>query len=497
MRFRRFFFSLFLSGVTIAVCGVCHSATNLVVNPVLVQVGEKWIAVVNVDVQVASGSRSRLDFILDYAKDGIVNGEDFPLFSFLVTEGQRFKISGVAYPNIPGDLDDSQNGHLSIFVPIGLDVEYLVPLIVQIDDGFGATRAPLSLLPVQSGYEISGKVYRDLNPGLGTPALVFIESMIGNVEHQMVVATDSTGNFSTRVPWEGSYTVYALNPRMVAVANSGGGAQIQRGEGLPIAPVNLNLTSIGLRKIRGKVKGPQQEGIPFALVYATAGDPDDEEGPTAASFSIADVNGNYELPAVSGGWFLEALNLHTRGYVEDDDGIGLENVSVTSWDVVGKDLVALHPIKSLVTGRLLRGDTIPPRGIPGVTANAHQAPGGGDIRWFDQEGSNTEGRFVLGAFEGQWFFHISSETLPKGANLICPSGWPVTIPLNGVLDLGDIILYPACDRVQHFFFNGCEFLRAVGESITPQDLFGTAEHWNGLRGATMTRPAFLALIRGG
>ncbi len=496
MRIRLNFFFLFLSGVAFAVCGICHSATNLVLNPVLVQVGGKWIAVVNVDVQVASGSRSRLDFVLDYARDGMINGEDFPLFSFLVTEGQRFKISGVAYPNIPGDLDDSQNSHLSVSVPIDLDVEYLVPLIVQVDDGFGPVRAPLGLLPAQTGYEIAGKVYRDLNPGLGTPALVFIESTIGNVEHQMVVATDSAGNYSTRVPWEGSYTVYALNPRMVAVASTGGGAQIQRGEGLPIAPVNLNLTSIGLRKIRGKVNGPQQEGIPFTLVYATAGDPDDEEGPTAASFTIADLNGNYELPVVNGSWFLQALNLHTRGYVEDDEGIGLENVSVAGWDVVGEDLVALHPIKSLVTGRLLRGDTIPPQGIPGVATNVHQAPGGGDIRWFDRKGSDTGGRFVLGAFEGQWFFHISSESLPKEANLICPSGWPVTIPLNGVLDLGDIILYPTCDRVQHFFFNSGEFLRATGESISPQDLLGTTQHWRWLKGTKMTRPDFLAMIRG-
>ncbi len=496
MGIRRFFFRLFLSGMVIAMTWECHAAINLIINSVLVQTGEKWIARINVDVNVASGSQSRLDFILDYAKDGIVNGEDFPLFSFLVTEGKRFKISGLAYPNIPGDLDDAQNGHLSVFVPIGMDVQYFVPLIVQIDDGFGAVRAPLNFQPTQTGYEISGKVYRDFNPGLGTPSLVFIEYMDENNEHQTVVATDSSGNYSTRVPWAGTYVVYALNPRMVAVAANGGGAQIQRGEGLPASPVNLNLTSIGLRKIRGKVKGPLQEGIPLALIYASAGDPDSEGGETAASIAIADLNGNYELPVVNGQWFLEALNLHTRGYVEDDDGIGLENIAVTGWDVAGKDITALHPIKSLVTGRLLRGDTIPPQALPGVTTIVHQELGGGSERWFDAKGSNTDGSFVLGAFDGQWFFQISPDNLPVGANLICPSGWPVTIPSFGVLDLGDLILYPACNRVQHFFFNGGEFMREAGESITPQDLLGTAEHWNGLGRTMMTRPDFLSLIRG-
>jgi hypothetical protein len=477
--------------------GELPAASNLTIDPVVFHQNNLVAALIYVFVDVEPGSRSRLDFILDYGRDGTVNGDDYPLFTYFITEGQQLKVSDLAYPNVPGDFDNTQDGHLSAFVVIGMNNQYVVPFVVRIDDGNGAAQAVLEALTVSPGYDVSGKVVRDADPGLGTPSLVFIDYVHELIQYRSIVATDEAGNFSTTVPWGGSYMVYAQAPGMVATVADGGGMSITRQTGSPTPPVNLNLTATGLREIRGRVEGPGGQGIPFASVYAVDLDPSGtSEYPLALSMGIADETGGYTVPVVDGKWSLVAPGLHVRGFVEDDEDIGLEDIAVSGSDVTGQTIVAKHPIESLVTRRLFRGDTNPPAVLPGVTGLVYREEAGGEEWWFDAKGTSNQGRFILGAFGGEWTFEVVESNFPVGANLAPPLPRIVTVTTGEVLDLGDIYLYPGYDRVQHLILNGKEHRNEAGDDIGPKEMLRTIEEWARLARRKVSRNDFLELIRG-
>ena len=245
------------------------------------------------------------------------------------------------------------------------------------------------------------------------------------------------------------------------------------------------------------MEGPSGEAIPFAPIYASAfAGTGTGEYPLAISLGIANETGEYTIPVVDGKWSLFAPGLHTRGYVEDDEGIGLNDILVVGTDVIGQNIVAKHPIESLVTGRLFRGDTNPPAVLPGVTGLVYREEEAGEEWWFDAKGTNDDGRFILGSYGGEWTFEVLESNFPAGANLAPPLPRSVTVTTGEVLDLGNIYLYPGYDRVQHFLLNGKEHRNQAGDDIGPEEMLRTTEEWGRLARRKVSRNEFLELIRG-
>jgi len=385
--------SLFGAGLQLAViaCGLLPgqplpAAVTLTVTPAAITNDLSGKISLHV-TGLTTGQTVRIEKYVDLNGNGVIDPLEFPVESFLVTDGQLPLIGGVRNANVPGDEDGATDGniHVKLYYPWVDNVVDTAPgnFIYRLSDpsnGFSPVTQTFSVAQKVLPQGVTGTVSLGGVPAPYASVGLFPQNAPGG----RLVFADSGGHYVIYAP-PGNYGLGAFGYGVFANPSS--------------VTVNANqflTNNVGLIAGTITVSGAVTDsasgtGIPSVFLVAQSTN-------KALAIGWTDASGNYSLQVTPGLWTLQPSqkSLAQVGYVGPDR----RQTNLTSATMIN---FAVPLATALIYGTLQAAPSTP---LPGIEVDAEQQAGklGLQGRSFPPDGA-----YALGVVAGTWDVGPSSD----------------------------------------------------------------------------------------
>jgi hypothetical protein len=174
---------------------------------------------------LTNGETVLIQRYLDLNTNGIIDGNDTMVQSFLLTDGQVTSIAGVRNGNIPGDNDLTANGQITATVSFANSPEFTRLSGSQI---FQLSSPKSRFTPVQQSITVTQAVYphrvtgKVLEKATALPhaEVALVIPTANNIEFISGTVADASGNYSINAS-NGTYLVLGFFPGRVGATASG------------------------------------------------------------------------------------------------------------------------------------------------------------------------------------------------------------------------------------------------------------------------------------
>jgi hypothetical protein len=348
---------------------------------------------------LTSGEQVQVKRFYDVNNNGTIDGQDFVIQSFKVTDGQLPLLGGVRDLNVPGDDDGAANGQIvtkldfpGLSNPVGGTTGNF---IFKVEDQNGVSLATQVFSVAQKVYPqgARGRVTAAAGglPVTNTPVILLNPNGDGSA---VIAVTDTNGNYNFFSP-PGMYAVLLAQSQFVSDENAGMVTILTN----QFVTNNLSVAS-GTLTISGHLTDAatgKSNGVVFVNGQSTN---------NLFSGAFSDTNGNFSLPVTPGQWKIELDGgaLAQRGYLAPQNK---QVVPVTTSSVSNVNY-ALSKATALIYGTVKDSSS---NAVGGISVTADDS---GNL----YEGvalSATNGAYTVGVVGGNWNISPdSSAVLARG-----------------------------------------------------------------------------------
>jgi uncharacterized GH25 family protein len=375
---------------------------------------------------LASGQTAVVDKYLDVNTNGVVDGTDWLVQSFRLTDGQANVIGGVTNVNVPYDSNPT-NGAITAnvkFQSVGIGQtlvgKYLYKVSSPTGGGFAAVTNAFTVTNTPYGQWFTGTVKCGSTNIPYAGVLVFPPpSEDGGGGPLAGTVANGSGTYTIRVA-PGTYQLWAFKSNYVCNVSAAPVLTVNAN-----TPVTTNLNVIPApRRISGRFVDATNAsvGVPGILTVMQS-----TNDLIAIGFSA--TNGNFSVPVTASGWQvgLDDQQLALNGYLSSRDGI---SVDTTTGSVVGVT-VPIPKGTALVYGTVKDDQNHP---MVGVSINADDS-----TRQYESAGTtDTNGNYVMAVLAGAWHMEPSRDDpayasyLFSGTDATITNGQAMRVDFTGI-----------------------------------------------------------------
>ncbi len=362
-----------------------------------------------------AGETVRVEHFLDVKGNGAVDAEDFLMQSFPLTDGQAVVVGGVTNLHAPGDLGSAPGAITARFEMGGtfFDQRFVGKHLYRLSSPASRFTPVLATLTVNNfayGQQLSGNV-KSAGANVPYAGLVLLRMGPGNdMEPVLGVVADASGHYSLSAP-PGTFVLLGFKSGYVAELGSAPPVTLPAGANLTADPP---LTA-GTRTISGRVTDQQNASVGLAGVLLTS-----QSSDYRFSITYTDQNGNFTLPAGTGGWeiYPDESALRLLQYVSRQSGT---QVDTTSGNATGISIQA-DKATALIAGTVR---TAAGQIMSGVRMWAASR----DDVYECSPTTDQSGRYFMPVLAGTWYVETDNNS-PDYAGYIFtrPSSDPVMSP---------------------------------------------------------------------
>jgi hypothetical protein len=251
---------------------------------------------------LTNGETVLVERFLDLNTNGVIDGNDFMVQSFLLTDGQVTSIAGVRNGNIPGDNDLTANGQITATLSFANGPEFTRISSSQIfqlsspKSRFPAVQQSITVTQAVYPHRITGKVL-DLATPLPHAQVALVIPTAGNIEFISGTVADGSGNYSINAS-NGTYLVLGFFQGRTGATATGPFATVS---GTDVV-ANIPLTG-GSFTVSGFVtEYPSGLGAPAMQVFLTG-----TNGDYTALFTYP--HGGISIPLTNNKWKFDTSDL--------------------------------------------------------------------------------------------------------------------------------------------------------------------------------------------
>ena len=356
-----------------------------------------------------TGETVQVDKFLDANRNGVVDGADLPVQSFLLTDGQASVFydgtTAVTNFNVPGDFNAS-SGAISAPVSIAGD-----PAQALVGQYLYRLSSPTSrFTPITSVFNVTNSAYAQSftgavrNSGSNVPNVVIMVTPSSNQHGNPLagVLADSTGNYTLNLP-AGTYSFWLFKSNFVADLSQSPTVTLANGA---TVTTNLNFLLPATTSISGHLVDAANTNQGLRDVFMVCQSPD-RRYMAGACFTGAD--GAFTVPVIAGQWSvsMDSQGLGTYNYV----GLNNNPEADTSTGSVAGLTLALPKATAVFYGRVLDGQGHPLAGIDVSSWDAN------NYYWEDAY-TDANGYYIApvagGSSDDSWEVEVSSDSAPAG-----------------------------------------------------------------------------------
>lgn len=348
---------------------------------------------------------------IDGNANGAIDGADWLVQQFTLTDGQASVIGGQANINVPGDTDPTA-GTIKAQLSLqggGIGQRFVGSYAVKLSSPtgrFGSITKFLSITNSSFAQSLTGKV---VCSGTNVPnaATLIFQGSVGNSSPIAGVIANTSGDYTLKAA-PGTYSLLPFKPDYVTDAavsptvTLGAGASISNN--LSLLPSTCTISGRFVDAFN------QSQGLPGLLVVC-------ESAGGQLAIGFTDTNGNFTVPVTASQWkvSLDSEALPTIGYLDLQNRQRVD----TSMGSVAGVTVALPKGTALIYGSFKDDQNRP---LPGVGLRAddsmHQYQGMGT--------TDQNGNYAVSVLAGSWYVNPDNSS-PVLANYIVTQGADVTI----------------------------------------------------------------------
>jgi len=353
------------------------------------------------------GETVQLDKFLDANGNGVIDGADLPVKSFLLTDGQASVFydgaTAVTNINVPGDFNPT-SGAITARLRIASDITQQI--VAQYL--FRLSSPTSRFTPITNLFNVTNSAYSQSftgavrNGGTNVPNVVIMVAQATSAKGGPFagVIGNNTGNYSLNLPG-GTYSFWLFKSNFVADLSKSPLLTLANGATFT---TNLNFLIPATNSVSGHVvdAGNTNTGLPD--VFMVCETPDRQ---LMAGACYTGTNGAFTVPVIAGQWqvSMDSQGLATYGY------LGLNNnpqVDATTGTVSGVTL-ALPRATALFYGSVLDNQGHP---LSGIDISCSDNNG----QYYQDYYTDANGYFVApvggGSANDGWQVEVSSDTAP-------------------------------------------------------------------------------------
>jgi hypothetical protein len=345
-----------------------------------------------------AGQAVRVEKFYDLNGNGVVDGSDLLMQSFLVTDGLVPKLGGVTNLNMPGDTDGATNGQ--IVVQVNYPSTDTTFNLIEGSYLYRVSSPSNSFTPVTQSFRvwqklltqsISGVVYDggSMNPLSNALAVAFDSnfSAVGGGK------ANNSGRYIIYVP-PGDYTVWSVLGGYLA-SQAGGSGTVRPGSSVNNADVAMTAgTSLLSGTLMDSATGV---GLPGVAMFGY-------QSSNLFEITFTDASGNYALEVNNDIWEVDynADQMPLLGYV----AAATKPATNVTADVSNFN-IPVAKANAVIYGTV-RDDQIPVNTLSGVELSAADIPG---LYAASGMSYKADGNYTIGVLGGDWWLGPTGESL--------------------------------------------------------------------------------------
>jgi hypothetical protein len=402
----------------LAVLGQIASAVTLTITPSAIS--NTYSGLITLQVGgLTTGDTVVVQKFLDVNTNGAIDGSDWLVQQFNLTDGQAFIIGGITNYNVPGDLNlsagaitaqlnflqPSENGDVAqdfvgkYFYELSSPAGHFTP----ITNSFVVTNFPF-------GQSVSGVVRSNTLGMSNSVVIAFQASSSGDLNPQGAAVADLSGNYSLKLP-VGTYQLVAFRSNYLANLNTAPAVTLTASATIT---TNLDLTN-ATQTISGKVADTNNQtvGLPGVLVPVTSTN-------NFIGVSFTDTNGNYTVGTRPSVWKVEGNGGSTtlHGYLSSQNK---PQTNTASGSKSGVNIL-LPKATAMFYGSVKDNLNNP---LPGVLLYSSD----NNNQFEDDVATSANGSYNSGALPGNWSLSVDNNN-PLYTNYVFSPGNNVNFTAN-------------------------------------------------------------------